>query len=170
VTNLEGWWVKLHLFEPGVFTGDTLYLDLDVVVTDSLLPLVALLYKSPGLWARDDFSYSMKNPRQGLGEDFKKLLGGDGCVNSSVLLWRGNVAQEVWDRFDPAETKICHGDQNFISKTLNGRLQFIPEDMISSYKYQVMRGAQHGSIVVFHGLPKVDNLHGSDPLRVAWET
>jgi hypothetical protein len=162
--------VKLHLFEPGVFTGDTLYLDLDVVINDSLLPLVALLYKSPGPWLRDDFSYSCRNPRQGLSDEFKKLLGGDGCANSSVMLWKGDVCKDAYEKFDPAVTKIMHGDQNWISNVLRGRIQFIHDEMVQSYKYHVMRGAALAPITVFHGLPKVDNLHSSDPLRVSWET
>ena len=169
-TAYTGWWTKLELFKPGRFTDDTLYLDLDVVITDSLLPLVALLYKSPGLWARDDFSYSMRNPKRGLDEDFKRLLGGDGCINSSVMLWRGDVASDVWTKLEPWMLTARHGDQNIISDILRGRIQFIPDEMVCSYKYHIVRGAPVAPIVVFHGRPKVDSLHRRDPLRVAWES
>ena len=165
-----GWWQKIGLFKPGAFPGDNLYLDLDVVITDSLLPLVALMYQSPGLWARDDFSYSLRNPRQGLGADFLKLLGGPGCVNSSVMLWRGDIARDIWDKFTPEVMNVCHGDQNHISKTL-GRtgLHFIPDNLVNSYKYHVMNGREPAPIVVFHGVPKVVDLPKNDPLRKLWE-
>ena len=168
-TAYTGWWTKLELFKPGRFTDDTLYLDLDVVITDSLLPLVALLYKSPGLWARQDFSYPITAPRRGLSEDFKKLLGGDGCVNSSVMLWRGDVAQDVWDKFEPWMMKVRHGDQNVISDLLRGRIQFIPDEMVCSLKYHVMRGAPIAPVVVYHGKPKITDMPRSNPLRKIWE-
>ncbi len=169
-TELPSWWSKLGLFKPGVLEGDILYLDLDVVITDSLLPLVALLYKSPGLWARDDFSYSLLNPRQGLSKEQKNLLGGDGTINSSVMLWRWGVVHDVWNKFTPEVMNVCHGDQNFISQTLGKqRISFIPDEMIGSYKYGQLRGEPIRPIMVFHGSPKPSDLHKSHPLRVTWE-
>jgi hypothetical protein len=164
--DYQGWWSKLGLFRYPA--GDTLYLDLDVVIRDSLLPLVALLYKSPGLWARDDFSYSMRNPRKGLSVEQLKMLGGQGCVNSSVMLWRGDVAKDVWDKHTPDMLKECHGDQNVLSKILGSRINFIPDELVSSYKYQVLRGEPCGPICVFHGDPKVDQLPDCDPFKIEW--
>jgi hypothetical protein len=164
--DYKGWWSKLGLFRKPA--PDTLYLDLDVVITDSLMPLVALLYKSQGLWARDDFSYSMRSPKYGLGPEQIKLLGGRGCVNSSVMLWSGDVATDVWRYHTPEMTKEMHGDQNVISHILGKRLQFIPDELVSSYKYQVMRGEPCGPVCVFHGDPKVDQLPAVDPLRRMW--
>ncbi len=164
--DYTGWWSKLGLFRYP--TGDTLYLDLDVVIRDSLLPLVALLDKSPGLWARDDFSYSMRNPKQGLGVEALKMLGGQGCVNSSVMLWRGDVAKDVWDKHTPDMLNECHGDQNVLSKILGSRIQFIPDELVTSFKYARHEGTQDGNVVVFHGNPKPDELPEGDPLRLAW--
>jgi hypothetical protein len=162
----QGWWQKLGLFQ---LDGDNLYLDLDVVITDSLLPLVALLYKSPGLWARDDFSYSMRNPRQGLSVDQLKMLGGPGCVNSSVMLWRDDAAIDVWTDHTPRMLKECHGDQNVISKILGNSIQFIPDELVCSFKYHVMRGGPVAPIVVYHGDPKITDMARGDPLRQMWE-
>jgi hypothetical protein len=164
----EGWWYKVGLYKPGYFTGDKLYLDLDVVITDSLLPIVALLYKSPGLWARDDFSYPVRNPRQGLDAGFLKLLGGPGCVNSSVTLWHDDVASDVWTKFRPEVMDEMHGDQNHLSSALRDRIQFMPDNLIHSYKYHVLHGEGPGHITVFHGQPKVTDLPKHDPLREAW--
>ena len=150
-----GWWQKIGLFKPGALPGDNLYLDLDIVITDSLLPLVALLYKSPGLWARDDPSYSLRNPRRGLSADEIRMLGGPGCVNSSVMLWKDDVARAVWDEFTPGVMEIMHGDQNWLSHVLwPDTIRFIPDHMASSYKYHVQRGEPPAPIVIFHGHPK----------------
>ena len=36
-TDLQGWWNKIQLFHPKVdLLGDTLYMDLDVVITDNI--------------------------------------------------------------------------------------------------------------------------------------
>ena len=169
-TDLKSWWTKLTLFKPGTLPGDNLYLDLDIVITDSLLPLVALLYKSPGLWARDDFSYPIRNPRQGLDAGFLRLLGGPGCVNSSVMLWRGDVARDVWDKFTPDVMQEMHGDQNWISNVLLGRIQFIPDNMVCSLKYHVQRGLRVAPIVVYHGSPKITDMPKNDALRKLWES
>lgn len=42
VHRWPGWWSKLNLFEPGVLTGNVLYLDLDVVVCGNLSGIFAL--------------------------------------------------------------------------------------------------------------------------------
>jgi hypothetical protein len=164
----QGWWQKLGLFKPGALPGDNLYLDLDVVIRDSLLPLVALLYKSPGLWARDDFSYSMRSPKRGLDEAALRMLGGPGCVNSSVMLWRGDVAKDVWEKHTAQMLKDCHGDQNVLSKILGSRINFIPDELVSSFKYSRHLGQPDGNVVVFHGNPKPDELPERHPLRLEW--
>lgn len=159
-TDLPSWWSKIGLFKPGVLPGDNLYLDLDVVITDSLLPLVALLYQSPGLHARDDFSYSLRNPRRGLSADTQRLLGGPGTVNSSVMLWKGDACRDVWDRWEPGVMDVMHGDQNFIASVLwPNKISFIPDELVCSYKYQVMRGEPVAPVVVFHGDPKPPQVH-----------
>ena len=170
-SDLPSWWSKLAIFKPGLFTGECLYLDLDVIITDSLLPLVALLYQSPGLWVRDDFSYSIHRQRPDLSAEFKLMLGGEGTVNSSVMLWREDAARAVWEEFDPASMKVLHGDQNWISKLLwpRGGIQLIPDDLVCSYKYHVMRNLPVAPVVVFHGDPKPADLSRHDPLRQLWE-
>lgn len=164
----EGWWQKIGLFRPGLLPGDNLYLDLDVVITDSLLPLAALLYESPGLWARDDFSYSLRNPRRGLGAETQRLLGGPGTVNSSVMLWKDDTARVVWDTFTPAVMGEVHGDQNHLSRVLwPDGIRFIPDPLVNSYKYHVLRGEPPAPVVVFHGEPKPHQV-GEEWVRNNW--
>ncbi|KKK78135.1 hypothetical protein LCGC14_2846620, partial [marine sediment metagenome] len=38
--NWPGYWSKIELFRPGIFEDRVLYLDLDLVVLESLIPLI----------------------------------------------------------------------------------------------------------------------------------
>ncbi len=168
-SDLPSWWAKIGLTKPGLLEGDILYLDLDVVLTASILPLVALLEQGPGPWCRDDFSYSLRTPRHDLDADFRRYLGGVGTVNSSVMLWRDDAMRKVWDEWRPEFMEQCHGDQNVISRTLGiDGIRFIPDELVTSYKYARLRGSPDGAVVVFHGTPKPPDLPASDRLRQLW--
>lgn len=155
-TDLPGWWSKIGLFCPGMFPGDNLYLDLDVVVTGSIAPLIAQFLISPErLWTLDDFSYSLQSPRMNIDAQTEKLLGGYGTVNSSVMLWRGKAGSAVYKiyrEFNPMRMTILHGDQNWITHCLwPEHIGLLPSGIAESYKYG---GGKKAPIVVFHGVPK----------------
>ena len=121
------------------------------------------------VYAPDDFSYSLTNPKQGLGSDMQRQLGGPGTVNSSVMLWHDDAGQAVWDEFKPEKMDEVHGDQNWITQALwPHTLRLMSPGWICSYKYHVQRGEPTLPIVVFHGEPKVTGLSKSDPLRIEW--
>lgn len=174
-TDLQGWWVKMKLAETGRFLGPVMYLDLDVIVRSNIDHLVHLAATDVSkLWMRDDFSYSIREPRQGLDEQFKRKLGGDGCCNSSVMLWHSAALAPVWDRWSKESEQFmheCHGDQNVISSIMwPDRIGFLPDDSVQSYKYGIrMRSERPAPIVVFHGSPKMPELPRSDPMRQLWE-
>lgn len=169
-TQLKGWWTKLELFKPKQFTGWVLYLDLDVVIRDGLDKGIEGLTPDK-LWMRDDFSYSLRNPRKDLDPLTRRMLGGIGVCNSSVMLWNGDSVREVWDRFVPTVMDELHGDQNHICRVLHplGKIGFLPDSFVGSYKYGKIRGEPLAPVMVFHGNPKMDELPKSDPLRVLWE-
>ena len=149
-SDLPSWWSKVGLFRPGMFLGDVLYLDLDVVITGSLEGMGALLAEDRSrLWAPDDFGYPLTNPRKGLDPTQRRLLGGDGTINSSVMMWNGDACRAVWDRFTPAKMDEVHGDQNWITQALWPAINLIPRHWATSYKY-----GGDGVIRVFHGDPK----------------
>lgn len=150
-SDLPTWWGKIGLFKPGLLTGDVLYLDLDVVITDEINGMVSLLESDRDrLWIRDDFSYSLRHPRHGLSPETRILLGGEGCCNSSVMLWHGDACRDIWDRFDPACMDVLHGDQNYITQMLwPEKIRLLPDQWASSYKY-----GGCGAVRVFHGSPK----------------
>lgn len=166
--GLPGWWAKVGLFEPGKFQGANLYLDLDVVITGNLDALLNE-YRQGVVVAPDDFSYSLANPKQGIGGETQRLLGGVGTVNSSVMLWQDDAGRDVWDKFTPEKMQEVHGDQNWITQALwPEKMELLPEKWVCSYKYHIMRGTPARPIVVFHGEPKVTDLSKTDPLRQAW--
>jgi hypothetical protein len=163
-SDFPTWWSKVGLFKPGVFTGDVLYLDLDVVITDRLDGLVSLLEQDrTKVWALDDFGYPLSKPRHGIGGDMKRLLGGIGTVNSSVMLWNGDTGRKVWDDFKPEKMDEVHGDQNWITQALwPHTLRLIPEGWAKSYKYNLSRGDPGiAPIMVFHGEPKPHQVYES---------
>jgi hypothetical protein len=170
-TALTGWWTKLELFKPGRFVGDVLYLDLDVVVTQSIDEIVSSARADQHkLWMRDDFSYSLRNPRRDLDIDTRRLLGGPGVCNSSVMAWHSDNMRAIWDEFDPAVMKVLHGDQNYISRLLwPDRIGFLPDALVGSYKYGQLRHEPMAPVMVFHGSPKMDELPRSNPLRQIWQ-
>jgi len=162
---LPGWWSKVGLFKPGKFEGKNIYFDLDVVISGSIDWLADY---GPELHARDDFSYSLKKP-EFLDPKMAEFIGGQGTVNSSVMVWSGDAGRDVWDRFTPDVMDRMHGDQNWISYSLfPDNLKFLPDDKIYSYKYHVQRGVTGAPITVFHGNPKVTELPQDNALRRLW--
>ena len=173
VPDLPGWWQKLALFQPGRFPGINLYLDLDVVIRGSLDPIVTRYGKTfHRLAAPDDFSYSLKTPKKGIDPGTRKLLGGVGTVNSSVMVWRDDAAADVWNKWNPDTMQDLHGDQNYITRTLYPeRIELMDDELVSSYKYHEVRGLrQDAPVVVFHGNPKADQLPKKHELREIWES
>jgi hypothetical protein len=135
-----GWFNKLHLLE--MFDGDVLYLDLDVILTGDITPLVDTLTTDRSrIWARDDWSYPVTNPRYGR----------EATINSSVMLWHGRRDMSAAAPLIP----VTHGDQGIITQLFWPKgIGLLPTQYVKSYKYDVMRGATAGPIVVCHGNPK----------------
>lgn len=164
-SDLPTWWSKVGLFKPGLFTGDVLFLDLDVVITDDIQPMVGLLEGDrSGLWIRDDFSYSLRVPKHGIGSATMRQLGGPGCCNSSVMMWHADTCRDVWDYFDPKVMDVLHGDQNWITKILYpDKIRFLPDRWAGSYRY-----GGSGVIKVFHGRTKPHMVPDDEWVKQCW--
>lgn len=148
-----GWFMKLHL--PEMFDGDVLFLDLDVILTGNIDGLVELCRTDrTRIWARDDWSYPVTNPR----------LGKEATINSSVMFWSGRKAMPVTEK----HLRETHGDQGIITQLFwpHG-IRLIPGQWIKSYKYDVLRGHDPEPIVVCHGFPKPHEL-SEDWVRACW--
>lgn len=150
--DLEGWWQKIGLFQRGLFPGLNMYLDLDVVITSSLWPVVARARSDRDvLWTLDDFGYPLRGPGD--------VQPPHGTINSSLMLWHGIAKSQVysiWERFsEGSKFKILgglHGDQNWITQCLYpAGIKFVPDGYAKSFKYN---GEQLAPLVIFHGDPK----------------
>jgi hypothetical protein len=131
-----------------MFDGPVLFLDLDVIVTANIDHLVEIARNDPTrIWARDDWSYPVTNPRHGR----------EATINSSVMLWHGRKDMSGAEALIP----VTHGDQGIITQLFwpHG-IGLLPGKSIQSYKYQLRNnGEAPGPIVVCHGNPKPHELH-----------
>ena len=161
-TDLPGWWSKISLFEPGLFTGDrVLYLDLDTVVVGDLGDLLA--------W----------DGRVAVLSDFYHAAN----MASGVMLWRGDELSHIWDAFsrDPEGIMRRHPRRmdHFLRTFLNraDRIQDLFPGQVVSYKadlkgrhrpYRRVEIPEEARLVCMHGRPTLTDLPDTAPVRKAW--
>jgi hypothetical protein len=149
----KGWFNKLHLLD--MFDGPVLFLDLDVIVSGNIDHLVEIARNDTSrIWARDDWSYPVTNPRHGR----------EATINSSVMLWHGRKDMDGAEALIPK----THGDQGIITQLFwpHG-VGLLPGGSIKSYKYDVRNGKEPGPITVYHGHPKPHEVN-DDLVRTHW--
>jgi len=157
----KGWWHKVHMFDPSLpLSGRILYVDLDVVICNSINKLVQI----------------SGNTFMGI-RDFNRKFHRDWkYLNSSVMSWVHGTQNHIYNQFigNPQAAMRMHGDQDWTWKCAKDRIKFWPESWIQSYKWeirdrselQVINGVRQFttirndisvpndcSICVFHGSP-----------------
>jgi hypothetical protein len=129
--GLQGWWVKLALFQPGRFKGRVLYLDLDSVVVGVLDELA----ESKGIIYMPDWGWA------------------DPLLNSSVMVWDAGEHAEAYLRYTPWVAKRLEGDDEWL--TLLGGWEHLPARLCRSYRYHAREAPPEAcAVVTFHGRPK----------------
>ena len=137
--QLPGWWQKLTVFKPDPWglTNPILFLDLDLVIVQSLDPLAG---HDHDFVIIEDFSHD--------------------CYNSSVFWLRPGSHAHVWTDFTTEALERLQGDQNWITECIPDATLW-PSEWIVSYKRRIRRRGRsnrplppEASIVVFHGNPK----------------
>jgi len=151
-TYLEGWWHKLTLFKSDLFglTGRTLYMDLDVVIIDSI-----------------DCFFNDYDDRFVIIKDWNS---NDRFTfwNSSVFSYDIGKLSFVWDNFSKERVKqFGGGDQIWISRQIPDATTW-PKTWCRSFKYECIDRAPYRDatetrnkdgipegckIVIFHGQP-----------------
>jgi hypothetical protein len=144
----SGWWSKIELFRSGVITEETLYLDLDTVITGPV-----------------------KIQRNGVDFAMLQSFWRPDAVGSGVMYFSGeNVPTHIYDKFvRQPKAYIAHhernakgvyvGDQAFISDCIGqeniARINdYLPG--IKSYKFHcTKRLPADASVVCFHGRPSL---------------
>ena len=164
--TLNGWWNKMQLFRPDTLDGDTLYMDLDVVITGNIDCF---------------FNYEPEADFIGM-NDFNPDTK---IFNSSVFKFKPEAMKsKLWQPFTDDRTKWLRysGDQNVISDLIIGHpgTKSFPDSWTQSYKWYDRKGKRYHKgkwtfehngeslVTVFHGQP---NPHESDMewIKNAWK-
>ena len=167
-TDLQGWWNKLQLFHPDTYLpGVTLYMDLDVVITDNI-----------------DCFYTHEPQLDFCGmNDFNPV---SGVWNSSIMRFKQqDLHGRIWHKFmsnRPEYLRKYPGDQNLISALIKNTpgCDSFPDSWTQSYKWYDRSGTRYSKqdwtyehngeslVSVFHGQP---NPHESEQewIKNAWK-
>jgi hypothetical protein len=99
--NWKGWWSKIELFRPNLFSGPVLYLDLDILILSNFEELINSL---------SDKSFYMLEGQS------KK-----GTPNSSIMYWNGDYSHIYYNFLDNEDnikqdyySGVKLGDQGYI--------------------------------------------------------
>lgn len=140
--NSEGWWQKVNLFHPKLFHPQNriMYLDLDVVITNSLDALAC----SQGEFIMiENFGPNKKHA----------------AYNSSCMVWNPTEkTHRIHNSFDKVVTQELHGDQCWIWRVMEKDIKAFRKDLAESYKYnrrttQWKRESKDTALWIFHGKP-----------------
>lgn len=157
--DLNGWWNKMQLFHTNSpLEGTTLYMDLDVCITDNI-----------------DCFFTYKPDMNFVGmNDFNPATKG---WNSSIMKFKNNAMHDsLWLRFMKDRPNLLRrfpGDQNLISDFIKGApgCDSFPDSWTQSYKWYDRKGNRYSRqdmtyehngeslVTVFHGQP---NPHESE--------
>ena len=151
-------WRKVGLFQPGLadLTGDTLFLDLDIVITGEM---DAFFDHAPGKFCVIQDWLEKKRAW---------MPGRDGRVgNTSVFRFNPAAHNRVYTRFERAAESILDRfriEQQYVSDALSDELSFWPESWVCSFKRHCRpvfpmnhvvapERPANMRILVFHGYP-----------------
>ena len=163
--TLNGWWNKMQLFRPDTLEGDTLYMDLDVIITGNIDCF---------------FNYEPEADFIGMNDFNLDTM----IFNSRVFKFKPEAMKsKLWQPFTDDRTKWLRysGDQNVISDLIIGHpgTRSFPDSWTQSYKWYDRKGKRYHKgkwtfehngeslVTVFHGEP---NPHQSDMdwVKKAW--
>ncbi|GGD89028.1 glycosyl transferase [Aureimonas endophytica] len=157
-----GRWPKIGLFRPGLIAEDqALYLDLDVVITGGLDPLVERQRSLGGLHILREWS-------PGLWNLLPLALRPDRGAQSSVFAWRPSEQHHLYEALHSAPDRVLaafRNDQQFIGHAA-AHPHYWPQGWAVSFKKHCVwhyplnlvfpepRKPAGARIVVFHGKPR----------------
>lgn len=157
--NSQGWWNKMELFQPGLFTKETLYFDLDVIISRPLDDIVNALRNS-----QEQFFMLSEEP-------FKN-------PNSSIMYWRGDFSRLYIEYYSNPEhyNKIYRkglllGDQGFISQSVNHKYinSLLPTNYISWCKHKNIETTDDTGFLIFLSVKCKPYMFLDDPfIKLHW--
>ena len=172
-----GYWPKLAVFKDGMFDDDELilYLDVDIVITQSLDPYVELIDREKGLRIIREWNPDIW---QLLPVSLRPDRGGNG----SVIGFLAGEQKHLFDDFAKAPMVVndTYGlDQVYITREANKR-RYWPDGWNASFRrscvphwplnlmFKGIPKPKAGKIVVFHGIPNPTDLTADGTYR--WGT
>ena len=149
--GLPGFWNKLGLFRPGFITGPTLYLDLDVVVIDSLDWALEAAKAAPISMPWVHGKYGTYTP------------------HAAVMTFSGEDVSKAWP--PSAALMEVSDDERYLPVEFADVIGRLPQGKVISYKWgAMMRNETRGaSLVSFHGFPKPHQIMDDPLLRQHWD-
>lgn len=140
-SGFEGWWNKIQLFHPDFLKGERfLYLDLDVVITDDITPILERQEKFVTIkdWIYDTY-------------------------NSSAMLMTGGEHSHVYDLFiknkEKAMSSCPQGDQQWVTNYVQA--DYFSDDDFASFRMSGCEAEPKARVVVFHGKPDPHEVKGT---------
>lgn len=128
--HLNGWWYKPYIFSQELpIEGTILYLDLDVVITNSIDKLFS--YQEGEFCIIRDFTRIMR-------PNWHKF-------NSSVMRFQKGALDFVWQTFTKDYKTIMRkhfGDQDYIFEVCQSTAKFWPDNWIRSWKWEIRKSKQ----------------------------
>jgi hypothetical protein len=138
-----GWWSKVGLFQgriPGIRTDKIFFIDLDVVITGALDPMLRLAV---------NFAVCKDWPDE--------IRPGNRDINTSAFLLAVGSHVAVWDGFSEHCRSHYPTDQEYIGARIPpDRRHLFPYDWTPSYKLRKLEKSVPSAarVVLFHGEPK----------------
>ena len=126
---IHGWWYKLYVFNSELnFRGSVLFLDLDLIIHDSI----------DKLWDHNSSSFIIiRDFTRHMNPNWKKF-------NSSVFKFNPIMYYYIWNDFKINYKTIMSknfGDQDYLYSILQNQGHYWPDNWIKSYKWE-MRSKQ----------------------------
>lgn len=143
--SYRGWWSKIELFRPDIFTGQVFYMDLDTVLVRNIDEM--LKFKTTFAGIRDLYHHNF--------------------LQTSIMSWDSSHNHQVYYNFVPrAQMVMTHypeGDAKWIRENVYN-YDYIPDNFpgrIVSYKAHCLNREnghvtipKDASIICFHGKPR----------------
>jgi len=156
----KGWWSKIEIFRPNLFSGRILYFDLDTVILNDITDMVH--HEKDFIGLRPFHSGRAACP---------------GYVASGIMSWNTDGTFDfLYEEFNyQLHTNVYKGDQDYISMALrqHGITPSYWQDIVPgiySYKQHIRRDKRllkGAKVVCFHGLPRPHQLREGWVIR-AW--
>lgn len=151
--NWHGWWSKIELFRPNLFSGKVFYLDLDIIICGNIDKVINDLNK------QNFFMIESITPESG-------------NANSSIMSWDGDYSF-IYENFKYNTTQIMNkfkkgnliGDQAYIQSCLNN-LNYIKREYIkwNHWKIKDLGEKENAVFYIFCGKDCKPHLNLFDPI------